>query len=371
MSEYKIISADDHIVEPPDTWQARVPAKLRERAPKIIHTDDGDAWQIDGVRFRPLGVDSQAGKKFEDYRSSGETFQTIRRGGFDPVERIKDMEIDGVDAQVLFPNCGLRTFAIADLELQAACLRAYNDFVSEFCSHDPARLIGIGLVPTDDIEEAQREIRRIAKLPGMRGIMLPTFPRGEPLNSAAYDPVWALAEDLDLPVHIHLRTGAPAAVDTVRSEKIRAAECVTLNTATLANYEALTRIIFSGVLQRHPRLKFASVEGGIGWLAYFLEKSDRTYRRHRFWTKLDLPLLPSEYFHRQVLATFIEDRAGLVISKLIGPGNLMWSSDYPHTDTTWPHSHKYIEDTFAGVSEDDRHLMLRDNAARLYKLSII
>ena len=117
-----------------------------------------------------------------------------------------------------------------------------------------------------------------------------------------------------------------------------------------------------------PKLKFISVEGNIGWLGYFLEKSDRTYRRHRHWTKLDLPMLPSEYFHRQVFATFIEDKIGVKISKDIGVDNLMWSSDYPHTDTTWPNSRDYIKDTFEGVPEEDKYKMVAGNAKRVYNL---
>ncbi len=181
--------------------------------------------------------------------------------------------------------------------------------------------------------------------------MLPTYPRGEPLNSKIYDPIWAAAQDLGLPVHVHLRTGDRRTAALFKANNIRGAVAANLNGASLANYEALSQIIFGGVLELFPRLKFVSVEGNIGWLGYFLEKSDRTYKRHRHWTKLDLPKPPSEYFHRQVYATFIEDKIGVKIRKDIGVDNLMWSSDYPHTDTTWPNSRQYIADTFEGVSE--------------------
>jgi predicted TIM-barrel fold metal-dependent hydrolase len=138
---------------------------------------------------------------------------------------------------------------------------------------------------------------------------------------------------------------------------------------SLACYETLAKVIFTGVLERFPRLKFVSVEGNIGWIGYFLEKMDRTYKRHRHWTRLELPMLPSEYFHRQVYATFIEDPIGVKIAEAIGADNLMWSSDYPHTDTTWPNSRQYVEETFKGVSEATKRKIVAGNAVRLYGLN--
>src|SRR5580704_16211591 len=369
--QYNIVSSDDHVQEPGDTWTKRVPAKLRDRAPRIERGPDGDAWVIDGVRGRTMGMEVQGGKKFEDYKQSGETYQTMRKGAWDPVERLKDMDLDGVDAEVLYPNLGIGPLFLLDaLELQFACLRAYNDFLSEWSSTDPSRLIGIGLVPTDDVQVGVEELKHIAKLPGLRGALLPTYPRGEPLNTESYDPLWATAQDLGIPMHIHLRTGDRRTEGLFSGGgRLRGNVDVILNLASLANYEALSRIIFGGVLEKFPKLKFVSVEGNIGWLGYFLEKSDRTYRRHRHWTKLDLPLQPSEYFHRQVYATFIEDKIGVKISEVIGPDNLMWSSDYPHTDTTWPNSRQYVEETFKGVGEATKRKIVAGNAVRLYGLN--
>ncbi|MBI3743792.1 MAG: amidohydrolase [Chloroflexi bacterium] len=364
MQQYRIVSADDHVEEAKDTWQKRVAAPLRDRAPRVVRTPAGDAWVIDGKQGGTMGLGVQGGKKFEDYRASGETYETIRPGAFDPVERLKDMDIDGVDAQTLYPNTALSVFGIDDLNLQLACLRAYNDWLSEFCSTNPKRLLGIGLVPTDEPGETTKELRRFAKLPGMRGALLPTYPHGEPLNSEVYDPFWAAAQDLGLPVHIHLRTGKGFSLKPGRGSMP-----AYLTIGSLANYEALATIVWSGILEKFPRLNFVSVEGNIGWLPYFLEKADTVYKRHRYWTKSDLPKPPSEYFHRQVYATFIEDKAGVALRHMIGIDNLMWSSDYPHTDTTWPHSQKYITDHFQGVPEGEKRKMVVENAARLYRLT--
>ena len=215
------------------------------------------------------------------------------------------MDIDGVDAQVLYPNLGIGPlFLLDDLELQFACLRAYNDFLSEFCSTDPNRLIGIGLVPTDDVEDRRRGAQALAKLQGLRGAMLPTYPRGEPLNSSTLRAAVADgARTSALPMHIHLRTGARhteglfgAPGDLRRRPLTRCSTSPRWPTTRRCR-----RSSSAACWSTHPKLKFVSVEGNIGWLGYFLEKSDRTYKRHRHWTKLDLPNPPSYYFHRQVL----------------------------------------------------------------------
>ena len=368
MRQYRLISADDHVQEPPDTWQKRVPAKFRDRAPKVVRTDQGDAWVIEGSAVT-MGMEVQAGKKFEDYKAAGETYDTIRKGSYDAVERLKDMDIDGVDAQVLYSNTGtFRLLQIADVELQAACMRAYNDFLSEFCRTDLERLAGIGMVCADDLEEAKREARRVATLPGLRGIILPLYPRSDPLNSDIYDPLWAVAQELALPVHVHVAVGDPRLSKPLGNDNphIQGAYTAAMTDNFMGTYEALSKVIFGGMLERFPRLKFVLVESRIGWLPFFLERADDVYKRHRHWTKLALKEPPSFYFHRQVSATFIEDRAGIEMRHRIGVENIMWSSDYPHTDTTWPNSRQCIEETFKGVDQEDRRKLLAGNAARLY-----
>ena len=259
------------------------------------------------------------------------------------------MDIDGVDAQVLYPNLGIGPlFLLDDLELQFACLRAYNDFLSEFCSTDaePPRRYR----PDSHRRRrrpASRRLKHCAKLPG------PARRDAADLIRAASRSTAALTSRCGRPRRISacrcISICAPAARHTgaligQTRANLLGEKCALLNLASLANYEALSRIVFGGVLERFPKLKFVSVEGNIGWLGYLLEKSDRTYKRHRHWTKLELPNPPSHYYFRQIYSTFIEDKIGMMIRKEIGVDNLMWSSDYPHTDTTWPDSRKYIED---------------------------
>ena len=205
---HDVISADDHVQEPPDAWQSRVEGKLKSRAPRIVSTPQGDVWEVDGKVFGALGLSAQAGRRYEDYKSSGDTYSTIRKGTFDPGERLKDMALDGIDAQVLFPNLAIGClYSIKDFELQLACLRAYNDFLADFCSVAPDSLIGVGLLPTDDVSEAVKEMARVAKKPGLRGVLVPTYPGKSSLEDPAYEPIWAAAQDHALPMHIHLITG--------------------------------------------------------------------------------------------------------------------------------------------------------------------
>ena len=207
-------------------------------------------------------------------------------------------------------------------------------------------------------------------LPGLHGVILPLYPRTDPLNSDIYDPLWAVVQDLELPVHVHVAVGDPRLSKPLGNDNphIHGAYPAAMNDNFMGTYEALSKVIFGGMLERFPRLKFVLVESRIGWLPFFLERSDNVFQRHRHWSKLQLKEPPSFYFHRQVYATFIEDRAGIEARHRIGVDNIMWSSDYPHTDTTWPNSRNYIEDTFQGVNEQDRHKLLVGNAAKLYKL---
>ena len=294
MRQYNIVSADDHVQEPGDTWTKRVPVKLRDRAPRIERAADGDAWVIEGKRGRTMGMEVQGGRKFEQYKQAGETYESIRKGAWDPVQRLKDMDLDGVDAEVIYPNLGIGPlFLLDDLELQFACLGAYNDFLSEWCSTDPSRLAGIALIPTDDVQTGVKELKRVAKLTAIRGAMLPTYPRGEPLNSDVYDPLWATAQDLGLPMHIHLRTGDRRTEGLFQSGgHLRGAVDALLNVASLANYEALSKIIFGGVLENFPeteidRWKATSAGWDISW------RVRHPLKRHRHHTGLQLPNPPS------------------------------------------------------------------------------
>ena len=227
-----------------------------------------------------LGMEVPAGKKFEEYKATGETYDSIRKGSFDPVERLKDMDIDGVDAQVLYSNTGtFRLLHLADVELQAACMRAYNDFLSESAAPIWSGWRESGWsAPTISRKRSARP-NESQLYPGLHGVILPLYPRMDPLNSDIYNPLWAVVQDLDLPVHVHVAVGDPRLSKPLGNDNphIHGAYPAAMNDNFMGTYEALSKVIFGGMLERFPQLKFVLVEARIGWLPFFLERSDNVY----------------------------------------------------------------------------------------------
>ena len=381
--DYRLISVDDHVIEPADVWQNRLPAGLRERGPRMESTEKGDLWVIAGKRVRGIvGLGAAAGRRFEDYTPRNLSFDEIRPGCYDAKARLEDMDTDGVDAQVLFGSmvgfAGSVFIELAerDPELAHACVLAYNDWLaSEWCATDPARLIPQCILPLWDFDAAHTELERALDL-GHRAVLLPALPHalGLPaLTDDSWEPILSTCSDAGAPVALHI-AGSMASKELVSmmGEGLKPGSGVAgealVATAPLSNFGILAAVIFSGLPVRYPDLKLVSVEGGIGWVPYFLERMDWIYTRHRFWTQSKLTELPSTYFKRQMYATFISDGSGIDALERIGVGNVMWESDYPHSDTTWPDSRKYIDEEMGQLSEEDRHQVIAGNAIQLYGL---
>lgn len=363
MATYNVVSADSHVSEPRDLWTSRLASKYKDRAPTIVRKDDGDWFQCDGLRPFPVALGIIAGKKFEDYKPTGMTYEDGRAGGWDPHARIKDQEVDGVEAEVLYPTLGMGMFALQDIDFQKSCFEAYNAWMADYCQPYPQRLAGLALVPLADIDWAIKELKRNAEK-GLRGALIwGVAPDERPYSDPVYDPFWATAQELDLPLSLHIITGAKAAIDF---DFTKILQLYTGLPATIQN--TISTLIFSGVLDRFPNLKFVSAENDIGWIAHFMGRMDHAFERYGTMVKSKLKLKPSEYFQRQIHATFMDDAVGVANRSWIGTDNIMWSSDYPHSDSTWPHSQEVISKDFAGVSEEDKRKILVDNAVRLYKL---
>jgi len=368
-SETRIISADDHVNPPPTMYAERVPAEWRERMPRIERRGDQDLLVFEGNE-RPISLlEGSAGVASKDVKLLAKSKSEGRRGGWDPAARIEDMDFDGVDAQVLFGSGAGGGVAIRTLErpMQRVMMRAYNEWLAEFCRAFPKRLIGIGEIPVWDLDAALEEARRCAKL-GLRGVLIPAVPAAidSPASDRSYlDPhyerLWAALEDLSLPIHFHLGT-RPVSRDLEKNLMA----LISVNKTVMC--EPIAAFVFSGVLQRHPGLKLISVESGIGWMAFLIPWMDHVFERHRYHTKSELGEPPSFYFHRQVLGTFIEDVVGVRNRDIIGVENIMWSSDYPHVNSSWPESRMYIEKHFGDVPPEERRKMVGGNAARLYGL---
>ena len=361
---FKFVSADDHINEPPDLWQSRIEARFREQAPKVVKYAGGDAWTFEGQTPRPLGLGAVAGKKFEEYKTAGVSYEEMRSGAYDPHARLKDMDLDNSHAQVIYPGVALYTERIQDRELRLACIRAYNGWISEFCSTNPNRLLGVAVMPPSDPQAAAVELHRVAKFKGIGGCMVQAFPELR-YSDPAYDSFWAAAQEVGLPVSFHI-----GALRGFKMEPRAGVGEAHMTISTMALVEIPALMIWCSVLQRYPGLKMVLVESGIGWLGYFVERLDNVYRRQRHWAKSIITAPPSEYFHRQVFATFEEDFIGVQIRHSIGVDNILWASDYPHNDTTWPESVKTIEEHFRGVPEEEKRKIVCDNTARVYGISL-
>ena len=372
MAELQLISSDSHVSEPPDLWVERLDIKYRDRAPRLVLNPEGQEgayFVYEGYPPHNLAIGLGAGRTPEElaaFLKTG-TYADARPGGWDPAQRLPDMELDGVEAEVLYTTLGFRLFWLKDAGLQRACFRVYNDWLAAYCSYAPRRLKGLALIPLYDPKAGAQELERCAKL-GLKGAMIwCSPPADQPYSSEIYEPFWAAAQDLDMPVSLHAITGMERIPWEYGAEKRAMRSTVTPHEIE----KSFSILILSGVLERFPRLKIVSAENNCGWLPYYLQRMDRGFARFgpsgtvTPWpTKLTLK--PSEYFRRQMYCTFIDDSFGVASRHWIGVDNVMWSSDYPHTASTWPHSRDIIARDFKEVSEVEKRKIVRENVAQLY-----
>ncbi len=361
-----IISADSHMLEPPDLWAERLDARFRDRAPKVYWDETKQSWYFGSESVAPRQASGlfAAGKTAEElveHQKAG--FDAARAGGWDPAERLKDMQLDGVSAEVLYTSLGFNLFWIEDAAFQEACFRVYNDWLAEFVNYDPTHFAGLGLISLWNVDNAIEELQRCRKL-GLKGAMIWASPPDEMSFAGDYhDPFWAAAQDLDMPISLHILTGNKES-RTATNGNVE----VYLRRMSLPSeiQRSLSAILFSGVLERFPRLKIVSAENDIGWIPYFLQRADKSFHRLRYVNPTGLTMPPSEYFRRQISATFMDDTAGARSVPYVGADNFMWSSDYPHQASTWPHSMDVIARDFKDLSEADRWKIVHDNCAQLY-----
>lgn len=370
MPNERIISADSHVNPPKDLWTRSAPQKLRERAPRVESTPQGDFWIVDSEVKGGIGLDASAGRKPEDFQAYGLTYKDMRPGSYDPAARLADMELDGVDAELLYFG-GPVTQYPKDAELRGYVIRTYNDWMKELSDAAPGRLVGLGHVPLLEVDEGMAELERIAKL-GLRGFHVDPFPDergGKPLHDPAYEPFWALVAETGLPISFHIVGARKHNVAETFMNPTPGVKETFIAITPISICEVVSTLVFTGVLARHPKLNFVLVECGIGWIPYFVERMDQTFEKHRFWTKSIVTEKPSSYWYRQGHATFIRDLAGVAARHRAGLRNIMWSTDYPHSDSTWPKSRAALAEHFADVPAEERRLIAGGNCARLYHLN--
>ncbi len=375
-STTRIVSADSHVTEPVDLWETRIDQRYRDRAPRYAYDEAKKSlnFLIDGQVPRQVSANIMAGQRPEDYAAFFEKgIEAARPGGWDTAARLADMDLDGIHAAVNYTSQGFSLFQITEAGYQEACFRTYNDWLSEYCAAAPGRLFGIALISLFDVEQAVAELQRCHDL-GLCGAMIwGAPPEALPFVSDHYEPFWAAAAALAMPLSLHIGTGGDRAALAKASDP----EPYWRNMGALVGLPAeiqrsLVALIFSGVMQRHPTLKFVSAEYDMGWIPYFLQNADALYKRWAPVAGYRLDLRPSEYFHRQVRATFIREPIGLrmVAAGLIDAGCVMWCDDYPHGASTWPKSREVIAETMDGLSATDRQKITRDNVTALYGIDI-
>jgi uncharacterized protein len=365
------VSADSHVVEPGDLWVTRMDKGFRDNAPRVEPRPDGDYYIIKGIDDFPVALE---GASMEDKiqgeikKGSGHRQADTRPGAWDPIARRADMELDNLRAEIVYPGAfGLQFWYAPDSEYRLACMQVYNDWLSEFCSAMPDRLLGAGLLPMGGpIEWTIREAERAAKR-GLRTFLIPSKNEERPYVSREYDPLWEALQEIGLPVGTHAGTGTK---ENLRAKfKRMGMGPGVVDSKIVMPLQAMVDLIWAGVPQRYPKLRFVIVEGGVGWMASVLRFMDHWWTDHHRWMEPKLDEPPSFYFKRQFWGTFEDDRAGLLTRELIGVDRLMWGSDYPHTEGTFPHSREQIAKDFVGIPEKEIRMMVAENAAQLYGVS--
>jgi predicted TIM-barrel fold metal-dependent hydrolase len=360
--EERILSADSHVLEPPDLWVERIAPKYRAIAPRLAREARGDFWLVEGIPPSPAGLQVGAGKRPEELSREGR-YSDGPAGGADPEARLAEIARDGVFGEVIYPTVALRFYRLDDLVYQDACIRAYNEWIAVFCRTHPDRYRGLGLMTIQDMDLGLAQLRQVAGL-SLAGLVIAITMDGErPYDDPYFEPLWDAAAATGLPLSLHVHTGRRAPKGRGASKMVEYALLPGVVQRTVAE------MIFGGVFERHPALRVVSAENDASWAANFQQRMDYNYKRKRFSESFFFAsdALPSDFFKRHVSCTFMDDRAALVARDVIGVGNLLWSSDYPHTDSTFPNSQRVIAANCAGVPEPDRRKVVYDNAAALYR----
>jgi predicted TIM-barrel fold metal-dependent hydrolase len=342
-----LVSADSHVDETPDFWTSRLPKKLADKVPQFQRNSNVAAH-------------------------SAQTLEAARPGGHDPHARIGEMEQDGLTAEVVYPTLGLRLFSMTDAAAQEASFEVYNDWILGYCGVAPKRLFAIASIACYNIDNAVKELERCAKA-GAMGAMVWQVPHPDlPFTSSHYDPLWEAAQALDMPIHLHILTGfdyskdGPGAIRGGPIESHRGSVNLKLGSVTNAIFD----LIFSGAMERFPKLKVVVVESEIGWIPFMLQQWDYYFNRFRSSRPLDISMAPSEYFYRQMHATLFNDAVGGKLLSWWGIDNCMWSTDYPHPNSTWPHSRELLGEQLGHLPQESLRKLVHDNVVNLYKLKL-
>jgi len=364
--QYRTIDCDQHVIEPPDLWEKYLPKKYRDQAPRLVKDrDGGDAWQL-GDAVESLGLVAAMNKTPKTLKWTGVKYSEMHPGIFEPEGRLELMDEDGVDAAVFFPpQRTMIYFMSQDKAFSYAGMQAYNDFIAGFCAHKPERLGAIFQMPSSGIEDALAELRRAGDA-GAKGVGLATWPSGEALLSEVDDRFWEVAEELAMPVHIHIGLTPPTVKTKKVAERGGTSQLVQFSTTMSRMPVLFAEFIFTGVFDRFPGLTVVGGEVGAGWVPFFKQELDDRYRRNRYWTGVNLSMLPSDYYLRNCKVGVVSDQFGVQNCDAVGVDTMMWCSDFPHHITDWPNSHHLINSMSLGIDEGKKRKIFCENAGKLY-----
>jgi predicted TIM-barrel fold metal-dependent hydrolase len=371
LDDLVLVSVDDHVVEPPDMFEGRLPARYKDDAPVVTRRDDGtEIWRFDGKEATNIGLNAVAGRPVEEYGIEPTSFEEIRSGCFDVHDRVRDMDANGVIGSMCFPSfpqlCGQLFAKAKDPELGLAVLRAYNDWhVDEWCGTYPGRFIPLAILPIWDPQAMADEVARVSAK-GAHAVSFSENPSKLKLpsfHSEHWDPFWSACCDYDTLVCLHIGSSSSLVV-TAPDAPID----VLLGLQPVNILQAAADLLWSPVLRKFPDLRVALSEGGIGWVPYFMDRMDWIYTRHHRWTGQQFGnMLPSDVFRRSVVTCFIDDPAGVEMRHLVGIDKICWEADYPHSDSTWPISPETLIKSLDGVPDDEINKMTYENAMKHYR----
>lgn len=362
-----IVDADGHVLEPLSAWRG-LPEAVRPRIEKdrigYEHVIVGDT-EVVAVS---LGLLATPGSKMSD-TSAMRGIDEALPGGYDPVRRLADMDDEGIDVAVLYPSVGLNFWALRDPLAATQLARAYNDWLASYCEADPARLFGAAMVPLQDPPSAAAELRRASEELGFPACFVRPNPVcGRSIADPAHEVVWEAAEELGVAVGVH--EGSSVIIPTLGSDRPFNPLVLHAVSHPFEQMLACAQLISAGVLERHPALRVAFLESGATWAAFWLERLDEQV--HGFGDFCpEMRLRPSEYFARQCwISAEVDESALPAITPLVGEERIVWGSDYPHHDATFPGAVTEILATISGLPEEARRKIAGENAARLYGLAV-
>jgi predicted TIM-barrel fold metal-dependent hydrolase len=368
--QYKVVSADNHIIEPRNLWLTRLPKKWRDKAPRVVaHPSGGDGWSWDGgTPKRRFDLEAAAGRNIGEVTSRGLKWEEISPGNYDPAERLKDQDRDGVDAVVIYPHQAIWSYTEPDREFAMACLEVYNDWVLEdFQGHNPRRIMGLPLVATEFGEQAMiAEFDRcVAK--GARAMFLPGLP-DQPYHAPYYEPLWDRAEKEGIALTFHRTFGGKSkdpTYDDFAKQVVLVSGIVERHFCAVRPF---TYMLFANIFGRHPGLRIIAAEVNCGWMPFWLETMDYHASLQESWCELASDRKPSDFIGENVFVTVLNDNIGFQLMSQFPrmARAAMYSTDYPHSISLWPNSRKWIAQLTAGFDESVRTDVLAGNATRVY-----